>query len=192
VGAECPNYGLDSARVAEGSRYSISGVEVTREEAHAALAGGPLTDDSDRWHLTAVGDAEFLKRFLGDVAALPARTRGKLHVQGYGPTEWPVVLFDLQVGVSLRKPSPARTAEQVGVIGVADYTPARLAELLAPVTGVPPAPAPRPPADPVPNIAPPGEPSPAVDPEPSTPWSAVLALIAAVVSLVLGVFRRGA
>src|SRR5262249_2714953 len=118
---ECPNYGIDATRVHEQPSYSICGVEVTREQAHAALAGGSLVDDSDRWPLTAVGDAAFLGRFRADVAGLPSATRSKLHVQTYAPADWPVALYRLPVGVNLRKPSPVRTAEQVGVIPAADY-----------------------------------------------------------------------
>jgi hypothetical protein len=183
--AELPNFGIDSVRVHEKPGYSICGVEVTREEAHAALAGGSLVDDSDRWHLTGVGDAAFVKRFLGDVAALPADTRAKLHVQGYGPGDWPVALFKLPAGVNLRRPSPVRTAEQVGVIGVADYTPAKLAELLAPVTGVSPA-TPKPPVKPEPAAEPQADP-----PSPPPDRSAFVALILAAVALILGVLRRG-
>ena len=167
---------------------------MTREEAHAALAGGSLVDDSDRWHLTAVGDPAFLTRFRGDVAALPAETRAKLHVQAYAPTDWPVTLFTLPPGVNLRRPSPVRTAEQVGVITVADYTSAKLAELLAPVSGgaAPLAPSPRPKSPTTPHAEPPADqPSEPNTPEPAPDRSALLALILAVATLLLGVYRRG-
>jgi hypothetical protein len=192
---ECPNYGIDAARVGERPGYSICGVEVTREQAHEALAGGPLVDDSDRWHLTAVGDAPFLKRFLGDVAALPTGTRSKLHVQTYAPTDWPVGLYKLPEGVSLRRPSPGRTAEQVGVVAVTDYSPGKLADLLASVTGVNPAPPPRPslPAEPEVKPQPPAGPSPTPAAPHAVPdYPGLLALLLALVGLVASFFRRPA
>lgn len=138
-----PNFGVESGHFRERPSYTISGVEVSREEAHAALIGGPLVDDSNRWHLTAVGDARLRKRFLEDVTELPAEIRAKLHIQTYGPEEWPVAHFQLPTGVSLRKPSPGRIAPEVGVVAEADYTFEKLTELLNLITRIAPAPPPR-------------------------------------------------
>jgi hypothetical protein len=190
----CPNFGIEATQLVARPSYSISGIEVTREEAHAALAGGSLVDDSDRWHLTAVGDAAFQRRFAADVTALPAEVRRKLHIQAYGSTEWPVELYRLPAGVSLRKPSPVRTAEQVGVVAGADYSPGNLRELINVVVGTNPAPAPRLKPPPAPISDPRGLPiddTPAPVPsEPGTEMSAGLALVVAVAILVLNVIRR--
>lgn len=193
TGSAWPNFGIDTARVDQLPTYSICGVAVTREEAHAALAGGSLVDDSDRWHLTAVGDAAFQARFQRDVAVLPATIRSRLHVQSYAPTEWPVSVFALPTGVCLRKPSPSRTAEQVGVVTVADYTPAKLAELLSTITGASPVPNPRPkpPAVPTPEGEPTHEQLLPVSQSPTDVPGAV-ALVLALALLILSVLRRPA
>lgn len=180
--ATAPNYGIDPARVYQRASYSISGVEVTRAEAHAALTGGPLIDDSDRWHLTAVGDAAFVTRFQNDVAALGAEVRGKLHVQCYAASDWPVAFFRLPTGVSLRRPASGGVAEQVGTLSASDYASAKLADLLAPLTGTRPTPA-------KPAAVPGADPQP---PTASPDRSTMLALIVAAIALCLSVFRRGA
>lgn len=164
------NYGVDSSRIHTAPRYSINGVEVTRPQAMAALAGadGPLADDSDRWHLTAVGDPAFLGRVRQDVAALPAELRNRLLFQAYSPDHWAVSQFKLSVGVSLRKPSPVRVAPDVGVIPAGEYSAARLSDLLAE------------PGGPAPRLEP--RPGPLPTPVPRGPdwslWAAVIVLIA--------------
>lgn len=173
------NYGLDTKRIHNHPEWSISGVKVTRPEALAAISGGsPLADDSDRWHLTAVGDAAFLARFKLDVAALPADVRGKLLVQGYGPDHWAVALFALQPGVNLRKPSPGRRSADVGQVAPADYTAAKLLALLSLPGGPVQTPAPQPqPSKPDPVPAPGPEPAPAPAPDNSPLWLVALAAI---------------
>lgn len=160
-----PNFGIDRSRFEETARYSISGIAVTRDEAHAALASPKLVDDSDRWHLTAVGDESFRNQVRSDLATLPAELRARLHVQTYSPGAWAVDHFRLPVGVNLRKPSPGRIAEQVGVIAPADYSAKRLAELLRCVGRPEPIPPPRPSSPnpgppPVPPLDSPTEPPP--------------------------------
>jgi hypothetical protein len=184
-----PNFGIDRTRLEETVSYSICGVEVTREEAHAALTGGALVDDSDRWHLTAVGDEAFLGRVRADVAALPSDGRARLHVQTYSPQNWAVAHFQLPRGVSLRKPSPIRTAEQVGTIAPEDYTAARLADLLKWVVIDPPSPPPQPvpPAPVLPSPPPANSP---VPPALDVPASPLLALVVSAVLLIVGQFRR--
>jgi hypothetical protein len=149
-----PPGGVVPERVHDHPEYSICGRPATRAEAHAAVAAGNLADDTDHWHLTAVGDAALCDRVRADVAALPAEVRSKIHLQCYQPDAWPVAQFGLPAGVSLRAPSPGRVAPQLGACGAAEYlaSPAKLAELLSlpggplpkPKPADPPAPAPAP------------------------------------------------
>lgn len=178
--------GVVPEKVHDHPPYSISGRPCSKAEAHAAF-GGALADDSDRWHLTAVGDAALLRAFSADVAALPADLRAKLLVQAYSPDRWEVGLFRLPPGVSLRTPSPGRTAAQVGAVAPAEYGAAALADLLASEGG--PAWKPKPPAP----LAGPKQPDPAPAPAPrpdspqgSDGWC--YALLAALVFLIREVF----
>ena len=134
--------GVMSARIHESPRYSRSGDEITKAEAEKAL-----TDDSDRWHLAAVGDPAFLTRVKGDVAALPAALRAKLHVQLYAAAAWQVGQLGLAPGVTLRAPAAGRVSADVGAVPAAGYTPAALADLFTLPLGPTPAP-PKPKPDP--------------------------------------------
>lgn len=184
---EIPNHGVDSAKIHDAPAYSIAGVGVERDVALASLvASGAVPDDSDRWHLTAVGDAAFLRSFKADVDALPADVRGKLLVQAYGPDHWAVNLFRLPAGgVVLRKPSPGRISATVGTILTAEYSTAALLALLSSPGGPVKVPAPMPapnvePAKPAPNVEPKPDPKPEPKPEPPSPvGGALLLLIAA-------------
>ncbi len=151
TGESIPPGGVVPHRVHDAPAYSLSGRPCSKDEAHAAVGGGNLADDSDRWHLTAVGGPDLAAKVRADVAALPADLRGKLLVQVYPPDAWPVTQFQLPPGVSLRAPSPGRTSAQVGAVGVAEYTAGvtPLTELLSVVGGPTPKPAP-PPAPPAP------------------------------------------
>lgn len=193
----CPNYGVRQDKVHQLPSYSVSGSKVTREQMFAALA--PLTDDSDRWHVTAVGDDGFQARVRGDVGRLPDATRAKLHLQTYGPADWPVSMYALPPGVSLRKPTPGRQAADVGRVGAEEYSPTRLQDLMQKPGGPTPAPPPPPaqPApvkpDPVPPAPPPPFPVPApLPPGPSPSLPLLAANLAALGSLltILGVFLR--
>jgi hypothetical protein len=186
TGETIPPGGVVPSRVHDSPTYSLTGRPCTRDEAHAAVSAGGLADDSGHWHVTAVGDAALCAKVRADVAALPADVRGKLLVQCYPAGAWPVAQFSLPPGVSLRAPSPGRTAPQLGAVGTAEYTAGTttLADLLSVVGGPtpsppkpsPPPPAPPPPPGPVPDPPPPGPaPGPAPSPTPSIPpW--VLAL----------------
>jgi hypothetical protein len=192
VGAAEDNYGVRTGKIHEHPEYSAGGVEITKSHAHALLAANGLADDSDHWHLTCVGDAALAKQFLADVAALPADVRGKLHTQTYAPDHWAVTTFDLPAGVNLRKPSPARTAGDVGTLTPSEYQNGKIAALAgllslpggptwkpAPVAPVrpkqpdPPAPAPAPAPQPQPD---PKQPDPAPD---NSPFYAFLAALVA-------------
>lgn len=135
VGDEAPAdvpTGVVPEKIHDAPRYSLNGVECDKAHALAAMGANPLADDSDRWHLAAVGDEAFTARVRADVEKLPKETRGKLLFQAYAPSHWAVDLFDLPRGVTLRKPSPGRTSADVGaLIADADYSAAALDNLLA-------------------------------------------------------------
>lgn len=164
VGQDVPPGGVDVARVHEGPEYSISGRPASRDEVHAAVGAGNLLDDTDHWHLTAVGDVALCAKVRADVAALPADLRGKLLVQCYPWGTWPIDQFKLAQGLCLRAPSPGRVATEVGRLGEAEYIAgvSKLADLL----GLPGGPAPRPTPPPAPT---PPAPSPSPDPAPPAP-----------------------
>jgi hypothetical protein len=125
------NYGVDPSRIHSAPRYSINGVEVPQRQALLAMAGGsPLSDDSDRWHLTAVGDESFGSRVAADLDRLAPDVRGKLLFQAYRPTDWAVAAFKLPGGVSLRRPSPVRSASDVGVVAASEWKDGALTALL--------------------------------------------------------------
>jgi hypothetical protein len=190
--AAVPNYGIDPAKIHAGRRYCLNGCEVSREEAMSAVGGG-LVDDSDHWHVTAVGDAVFLARVKTDVATLPDAARGKLLFQGYAPDHWAVSLFTLSPGVTLRKPAgPGRKSSDVGAVATADYTPAKLADLMCCPGGPTPKPAPQPTPQPGPAPIPPAPIPPVVplDPAPvPTPTIPAWLLVAAGILFLL--FRKG-
>jgi hypothetical protein len=180
------NHGVDSTRIHSHPAYSINGKEVTREQARAAM----LADDSSRWHLTAVGPMEFLSRVAADVSALPDQVRGKVLFQAYPSGHWAADAFKLPEGLSLRKPSPARAAADVGVVTPGEYSGAKLGALLAMKGGplyVEPAPQPVPPA-PQPG---PVVPVPQPQPGPAMPpWWVWLVLAAVVVLIGYDLFFR--
>lgn len=173
VGAELPT-GVMSDRVHESPRYSINGQPATVEQARAAL-----TDDSAKWHLAAVGDEAFRAKVAGDVAALPAELRGKLHVQLYAPDAWPVGAYQLGAGVTLR--APGRAGAHLATVAPAAYAPGSLLDLLGHPRGPQPKPGPAPTPAPGPTPEPSPTPSPAGG---SVPWL----LLAVAAALVL--FRR--
>ncbi|MBN9521102.1 hypothetical protein J0H58_21715 [bacterium] len=158
--------GVLTDRIHEHPEYSLSGRPCTREECHAAVGAGTLADDSDRWHLTAVGDAALISKLRADVLALEPAVRGKLLVQCYTADAWPVTQFGLPQGLSLRAPSPARNGAQLGAVGVAEYAAGttKLTDLLSVAGG----PTPKPPPPPPPPAPPkPPEPSPTPAPSPN-------------------------
>jgi hypothetical protein len=151
--AAVENHGVSTDKIHAHPAYSINGVEVSREAAMSAMGDG-LKDDSDRWHLAAVGDEWFRSVVRQHVDKLPADIRAKLHVQTYAPGDWPVSQYKLAPGVTLRKPSADRTAADVGAIPTAEYTADALAALLAREGG--PTHKPAPPVPPMPAPVPPG------------------------------------
>lgn len=189
------NYGIDNTKIHTQPEYTINGIGVDKYAVQAVMAGGgPFADDSDRWHLTAVGDTAALARFKADVAELPEDVRAKLLIQSYGPAEWPVVAFALPVGVSLRKPSVNREAAEVGTVKAADYDAAKLLGLLQSTGGPVPAPAKPAPANPV-NPAKPDSPvnpaAPVVPaPAPAPAGNSLALWVTAFVALLVAIFKR--
>jgi hypothetical protein len=177
------NHGVDSKRIHSHPPYTINGRAVTKEQAQAAM----LADDSARWHLTAVGPMEFLSRVAADVSALPDQVRAKVLFQAYPSGHWAASAFKLPEGLSLRRPSPARAAADVGVVTPGEYSGAKLGALLA-MKGGPlyVEPAPVPPQPDGPKI----EPAPAPVPQPGAPvpqwvWLVVAAAVGGPVVLIL-------
>lgn len=178
------NHGVDPSKIHAHPHYSINGSPCTKEQAERILVGADgLKDDSDRWHLTAVGDAALLAQFKADVAQLPTETRAKLLVQTYGPDAWTVNAYRLPAGVSLRRPSPGRTAADVGAIPPGSYTAAKLTDLLSLPTG----PTPKPPA---PAPAPGPDVQPAPPPPAPKPSSGSLGWLIAIVLAVVLLARK--
>jgi hypothetical protein len=125
--------GVDWEKVDRGHGYSKNGRSIPKHEAFAAL--NALLDDSNKLHLTFVGDAEKLKAAQ---ASLTNRDLSKYHIQFYAPTDWAVSQFSIPTGWSLRAASPeGRFAEQIGTADTLDDL-LKLLEPVAPVT--PPAP----------------------------------------------------
>lgn len=155
-----PPTGVDRSRIHEAPTYAKDGRPCTREEAHSAL----LQDDSDRWHLAAVGDAEFIGKVKADVSKLPEEVRSKMHAQYYTPSAWQVEQFKLQPGVTLRKPAAGRISADAGTVPAAEYTAEKFAQL-CPKSKPSPSPTPSKPNDPTPG---PPDPKPAY---PLSPWT---------------------
>jgi hypothetical protein len=179
------DYGVDlDALAREAPGYTLNGEAVGREAAFAAF-GDLLADDSGRWNLTTVGDVPT----AADLAALPAAARDRLHVQRYPPAAWEVSQFGLAPGVSLRRPAVGRVGAEAGRLAPADYTPARLADLLRELDGPRPKPAPVP--DPLapplpPDPEPDPEPTPDPAPKPNPAGGALAAMLAALLFLLTG------
>jgi len=160
------NYGIELDKVHQGKRYSISGFEVDRDSAMAAMTS--LANDSGRYHLSIVSDDDAARRAaLQAIAMEPALAafRDKVHVQSYRSTDWPVQLRSLKSGLTVQKP---RIAGGAVVWQSPDFTPAMIAEGLKytdPNFSPPkPMPAPPSPAPSPPGPANPNTPSPATPP----------------------------
>jgi len=176
------NFGVVKNKIHTSPTYSISGVEVTRAEVRAAFGGSqPLTDDSDRWHFTVVGDDAFKAAVKVHVEKLEPSVKAKLLIQYYSKDNWAVTKFSLPQGVSLRRPSELRTSEQVGVVAQGDYSLEKLLELLKWLNGdpkpQPPMPTPVLPVTPNPNQPQPAPVDPVPTPAPTNPnWPMWVAL----------------
>lgn len=174
------NHGIITDKVSRGYRYWIDGVECSRVKAFAAALApvDGLVDDSDRYHLSVVGDKAVVDAlFAGPLAKYAAR----IHLQVYAPDAWPVV-DRLKAIVTLQEPAKiggkiaasASTADSAGIGKV-------LTDTFDPPK---PTPTPEPPKPaPTPTPTPPPTPHPAPDPAPTPAmpdWlKAVLIAIAA-------------
>lgn len=191
--AKAANHGIDVAKLRESSRWYLNGGETTKDVVMRAVAGGSLTDDSDRWFLVAVGAPDLHAKVTAAVAGLDPVTAGKLHVKLYTPDRWEVSQFALPPGVSVRKPAVGRVGAEAGRFAgevTADSLKKFVGDCFSPPAPQPmPAPAPAPqPAPPVPTPDP--QPQPAPEPAPPTltvpGW--LLAALAAAAALFF--FRR--
>lgn len=175
--------GVDSGKLADRSAYWLNGKAVTKAQALEAMQ---LTDDSDRWNLSVVGDGLLVEKVRRDVQQLPAAVRGRLHVQTYAPGSWQASQFRLDPGVTLRAPDGKdgdRTARTIGSLTPEAYAYTTLAVLLQQPGGpdARPQPAPTPkPVDPAPGPKvdptppPPPAPTPAPQPSPGPSWLALI------------------
>lgn len=165
VEAEIENYGIDTSKIHQQQRYTLpDGSCVPKGRAHALIAGAEgLPDDSGKWHLTIVGDDAYQAKVKAILDKVGDDKKNKLHIQFYTQDRWEVKSFDLPKGISLRKPSPVRTSEQVGVITADDLSLNDLLELLKLIDGIVPKPAPTPNSRPNPD---PNTPAPTPTPTP--------------------------
>ncbi len=181
------NFGVDLDKMQGGKRWFHNGAETSKEDVLAALAGGTLTDDSERWFLVCVGTEAERARFAAAVKQLPPAAAGKLHVKAYAPADWQVTQFDLPTGISLRKAAANRVGPEAGRFAgeVSGDTLKRfVADAFAPPKPMPPAPAP-----PAPGPQP--EPTPAPEPAPpSTPFGLPMWLLAAIAVAVTYLLTR--
>lgn len=138
------NFGIDAAKVHDGKRWTLNGRECSRDDVFKAM----LTDDSDRYHLVAVGHPTFRGTVAAALARLPAEDRGRILFNGYDPEHWAVKLFELQPGITLRKPARNRVGADAGHSAAA----ADLAGLVE--AAFRPRPAPDPTPEPQPDPAP--------------------------------------
>ena len=73
------------------ARYTVAGVECTKDTAIQAILGG-LEDDSTKLFLTAIGPPAERQKVLSDLDGDPALAayKGKLHAAAYDPSAWEV------------------------------------------------------------------------------------------------------
>ena len=143
------NFGVSDSKVHTAKRWFLNGREVSKEDASDAL----LKDDSDRFHLTAVGDRDFLEQCKSEVSKLESADRARIHFQTYAPNSWAVTQFNLKTGVTLRKPARNRIGEEIGRVDRADQLGHLVADFFHPQPKPMPAPAPGPePTEPKPSV----------------------------------------
>ncbi len=152
-------FGVDEEKLRAGTRWILNGVEVNRAAALRAFGEEDLVDDSDRYHLTAVGDETFLSAARVSFAKLTSADRQRFHFHGYTPDRWEVKAFDLTPGVTVRKPAVDRYGADAGKTEKAEG----LLDLVDAIFR------PKPPAPPTPPAPPAPAPGPNVPPTPVTP-----------------------
>lgn len=83
------NYGVKLGKLGSTPRYRLNGVEVTRDQAIAAVEGAEIPDDAGLLRLTVIGSKEDRAQVLEDLDKHPAliHLKGKLLVQAYDATD---------------------------------------------------------------------------------------------------------
>lgn len=160
------DFGVDSRRLPAGEHYWIGVYEVSQAKAYAAVSDpGDLVDDSDRYHLSIIGEEQksIDALFSGPLAKYAKR----LHIQVYRPTDW--VVSRLPAAVTLQE--PAKIGGKVvgsGTAGNQAVLQHILSDVFDPPAPAIPVPSPRPYVRP---LIPDGRtvPPPKDEPAPSTP-----------------------
>lgn len=99
------NHGVMNDRVSRAYRYWIDGVECSRVKAFAATIApvDGLVDDSDRYHLSVVGDRAKILPLFAPGGSLE-KYAPRLHVQIYSAADWPTQ-DRLKAVVTLQEPA---------------------------------------------------------------------------------------
>lgn len=142
--------GVVSEKLGKRVVYSMRGECVSKHQAFGALANG-VVDDTDKFHLSIVGDKAYQDKANGVLAQLKAQypdAYNKLLIQIYAPDSWEVSQFSLKKGFSLRGPSATRVSPEIGVFDPADLQLLldllRVAKILPPLVVPDPVPLPNP------------------------------------------------
>ncbi len=179
------NFGVDLDKMQGGKRWFHNGAETSKEDVLAAVAGGNLVDDSDKWFLCFVGTPAEQAAFAAAAKQLEPTAAAKLHVKAYSSADWQVTQFGLPPGVSIRKAARGRVGEEAGRLAgevSGDNLQRFVADSFSP-------PKPMPPAPPAPGPQP--DPTPAPEPAPpSTPFGIPMWLLAAVAVAVTYLLTR--
>ena len=178
------NKGIDTKRLSNAKRYWINDVEVNQAQAYAAMleTSDPFVDDSDKYHLSVIGDRKAVNALFAPGGKLEKYGR-RLHIQVYSPTDWPAKKILTSI-VTLQEPAKAGGR----IVGTAkDAADESIQKVIAGVFDPPPPkPEPLKPA-PVPAPEPKPEPAPAPTPVPAPPvapkpegliWAVLGALLA--------------
>ena len=88
-GPQVLNFGVQLGKLGGTPRYRLNGVEISRDQAIAAVEGADIPDDANLLRLTLIGSKEDRTRVLEDLDRHPAlaHLKGKLLVQAYDPTD---------------------------------------------------------------------------------------------------------
>src|SRR5262249_21117154 len=89
---EVQNFGVDQEHLHQHEAHSLTGRHATQKEVFSALPSANLTDDSQKLHLTVIGDARDVLRDL-DISQTLSAFKDKLLVQAYPSTHWAVAPF---------------------------------------------------------------------------------------------------
>lgn len=144
------NNGIAVEKLSRCHRYWINGEECSRAKAFAAVGDpGGLLDDSDKYHLSIIGDKATIAALFLPGGRLERFAR-RVHVQVYSASDW-VAKDRLISVVTLQEPAKIG-GKVVGSSADVGNTEKVLSDVFDPVS--PPKPEPKPPVDPKPPIAP--------------------------------------